>query len=146
MKKYLYIIGLGVIAFLDACYLSYQAYVMRFLENGSVKSFCDLSQNVSCTNVLQSPYSQIFGISFPWVALCVYPIIIALAIYGYNKKNYFVTKIIQVLSFCGMLFNFYIIYLETFYIFAFCILCLLCTAIITTIFVLSSLQVMEIEK
>ena len=141
MKKYLYIIGLSIVALVDAAYLSYQAYVIRFVQNADVSSFCDLAQNVSCTNVLYSPYSQIFGISFPWVALCVYPIILVLAYLGYKNRNIFQAKVIQILSFCGMLFNFYIIYLETFYIFSFCILCLLCTAIITMIFVLSSLMV-----
>ncbi len=143
MKKYLYIIGLSIVAIVDAAYLSYQAYVIRFVENSNVSSFCDLAQNVSCTNVLYSPYSQIFGISFPWVALVVYPIILILAYIGYKNKNIFQAKAIQGLSFCGMLFNFYIIYLETFYIFSFCIFCLLCTAIITSIFALSSLLIKE---
>lgn len=141
MKKYLYIIGLSAVALLDAIYLSYQAYIIRFVENSKVSSFCDLAQNVSCTNVLQSPYSQIFGLSFPWIALCVYPIILILAYVGYKNKNIFQAKIIQILSLGGMLFNFYIIYLETFYIFSFCILCLLCTAIITSIFIISTLIV-----
>jgi uncharacterized membrane protein len=139
MQKYLYIIVLSLVAIVDAAYLSYQAYIIRFVENGNASSFCDLTQSVSCTNVLQSPYSQIFGVSFPWVALVVYPVILALAYFGYKNKNIFQAKVIQVLSFCGMFFNFYIIYLETFYIFSFCILCLLCTAIITTIFILSSM-------
>jgi uncharacterized membrane protein len=138
MKKYLYIIALSVVAFVDAAYLSYKACMIRFFETPNVSSFCDVANNVSCTEVLRSPYSQIFGVSFPWVALLVYPIIFALAVYGYRKKNLFQAKVIQVLSFLGMLFNFYILYLETFYIFSFCILCLLCTAIITTIFVLSN--------
>ncbi len=143
MKKYLYIIGLSLVAFVDAAYLSWQAYIIRFVENSKVGSFCDLAQNVSCSNVLQSSYSQIFGISFPWVARCVYPGILILAYFGYKNKNIFQAKVIQILSFFGMLFNFYIIYLETFYIFSFCILCLLCTAIITSIFIISTLLIQQ---
>jgi len=143
MKKYLYIIGLSLVAMVDAAYLSYQAYVIRFVNSGVADSFCDVSQNMSCTNVLQSPYSQVFGLSFPWIALVVYPIILVLAYVGYKNKSVLQAKIIQILSLGGMLFNFYIIYLETFYIFSFCILCLLCTAIITTIFIISSLLVKD---
>jgi uncharacterized membrane protein len=42
-----------------------------------------------------------------------------------------------------MCFNSYIIYMETFYIWAFCPLCLLCSAIIVTIFITSLMIIQE---
>lgn len=137
---------LAAVAFVDASYLSYKAYEIRFGGGQVVSSFCDITKNTSCSEVLYSPYSQIFGISFPWVAFFVYPIIFLLAYLGYKKQDIYYAKVIQILSAGGMLFNFYIIYLETFYIFAFCLLCLLCTLIISSIFVVSTLEIRDNQK
>jgi uncharacterized membrane protein len=137
-NKYLVIVLLCLVALVNAVYLSYEAY--QYMYAGvEVSSVCDLSQSISCTEVLKSPYSRVFGIPFPWIALVVYPILLALAYMGYRTKNILYAKVIQVLVFCGMLFNFFIIYREIFYIYAYCILCLICTLIIVSIFVVSTL-------
>jgi uncharacterized membrane protein len=137
MKKYFYIQLLSAIAFINAAYLSYKAYYFRFVDNSFGSSFCDLSQSVSCSEVLKHPLSTVFGISFPWIAFFVYPILFVLAYLGYKKKEIIYAKYLVVLSLLGMCFNFFIIYREMFYIYSYCILCLICTAIIISIFVLS---------
>lgn len=129
---------LSVFGFADATYLSYKACIIRFFEAGG-QSACDITKSFSCSEVLRSPYSQIFGISFPWIAFCVYPILFLLAYLGYKSNYKFYAKWLQTLSFLGMLFNFFIIYREIFYIYSYCILCLICTFIIIAIFILSSL-------
>lgn len=141
-NKYLLIAVLCLIALVNAVYLSYEAYEYMY-AGVEVSSVCDLSQNVSCSEVLKSPYSKVFGIPFPWIALAVYPVLLALAYLGYKTKDVFYAKTIQILSLMGVCFNLFIIYREVFYIFAYCILCLICTLIIISIFSISTFIIRE---
>lgn len=144
-RKYLLICLLSLIAFVNASYLSYQAYQFKYVDTNIASSICDLSQNVSCTEVLKSPYSQVFGIPFPWIAFVVYPILFALAMIGYKRRKISYARIIQALAFLGFAFNLFIIYREMFYIYSYCLLCLACTFIIATILGLST-WVLKEEK
>lgn len=136
MKKYLSILLLSFIAFINASYLSYKAYI--FIKDPlGLTSLCDINKIASCSEVLRHPLSQIFGIPFPWIALLVYPVIFALAFWGYKSKNIFAAKAIAALSFGGVLFNGFIIYREIRFIHAYCLLCLMCSAIILAIHLLS---------
>lgn len=128
---------LAAVAMVNAVYLSYKAYYVRYIDPVGLSSFCDFSATASCTEVLRHPLSQVFAISFPWVALGVYPVLIILAWSGYRKPSYVKAKTLAILSFLGMCFNGFIIYRELFFIKAYCLLCLLCTAIIVSIFCLS---------
>lgn len=143
MKKYQWIIGLSAVAIVNAAYLSYKAYFFRFVDPTGLSSFCDFSATASCTEVLRHPLSQVFGISFPWVALLVYPVLLTLAWVGYRHQSYVQAKILVTLAFLGMCFNAFIIYREIFFIKAYCILCLICTALIISIFFLSLALVRE---
>lgn len=135
-KRYWFIIIVSVVAFINALYLSMQAYAYRIAaQDGS--SFCDFSSGVSCSAVLQSPYSHVFGIPFPWIALGVYPVLFAIALIGLRRMSVGPARALAVLSFLGMMFNFFIMYRELMFIHAFCVLCFLCTLIIISIFVAS---------
>lgn len=141
------IIVISILAFFNAFYLSYDwlfptkelvSETWNFFSlNDSSSSFCDINETLSCSSVLQSPLAQIFGIPFPVFAMIVYPIILIVALLWFFSKikNYF--RILTFLSAAGILFNAYFIYQETFNIGAFCPLCLICSAIIITIFTLS---------
>lgn len=84
MRKYLFIIGLSIIAWINAVILSYKAYQFQFLPVAERPlSFCDINAVFSCTQVLAHPASLIFGIPFPMIAFLVYPIIAGIALYGY---------------------------------------------------------------
>ena len=144
-KKYLAIIILAVIAFINASYLSQKAYVFRQTATVS-SSFCDLSATASCTDVLKNPLSNVFGIPFPWIALVVYPVLFGLAVWGYRTGTARAARILFPLAGMGMCFNGFIVYREIMYIHAYCLLCLLCTAIIISIFVLSGLIAKEAKK
>ncbi len=137
-KRYLFIIIVSVVAIINAAYLSHLAYQYMLSAASNATSFCDLSGSVSCSSVLQSPYSKVFGIPFPMIALGVYPIILILAFLGMRKNQYGFAKAIAWISAGGMLFNFFIMYREIFLIKAFCILCFICTLIIISIFFVSS--------
>jgi uncharacterized membrane protein len=135
-KRYLFIMLVCVFAFMNALYLSEQAYTFMVLDRAG-NSFCDLSSSVSCSTVLQSPYSKVFGIPFPWVALVVYPVLFVLAWVGYRTERRTPARALTILSGAGVLFNLFIMYREIFFIKAFCILCAVCTVIIITIFLVS---------
>ena len=133
MKKFTIIMILAFIAFLNAWYLTSKAYGRL-----SWSTVCDINSTFSCEIAMSHPAAYIGPIVFPAVALVVYPVIFFLAFFGSrssNPKKHF--SILKYISAGGILFNSYFIYQETFTIKAFCPLCLLCTAIIITIFILS---------
>lgn len=130
-KKYFVISILSVIATINAAYLTYIAY-------STSSGFCDISETFSCANALSSPETQIFGVPFPAIALIVYPIIFLIAFFS-HKKNRDSFKILLGISGGGILFNSYFIYQE-YLLGAYCPLCLLCSIIIITIFVLSFME------
>lgn len=136
---------LAAIAIINAAYLSYKAYFFRYVDPMGLSSFCDFSSTASCSEVLRHPLSQVFGVSFPWVALAVYPILFGLAWFGYKRQSFTQAKALAVLAFLGMCFNGFIIYREILFIKAYCLLCLLCTVIIVSIFILS-VQLLQAEK
>ena len=148
MKKYIVILILCLIALWNASYLSYEAFhINQAIYYGQstedISSFCDFSESASCTNVLKHPLSKVFWIPFPVIALFVYPILFLLTLYGYLSQKILPIKFLAGMSLWGMIFNGYIIFMETFYIHAFCLLCLMCSAIIVTIFILSILILKE---
>lgn len=142
MKKYIAIILLSLIAFINAGYLTNKAY---FLKNTPVSerpmSFCDINQTFSCTTVLDSPYAEVFGLPFPLIALFVYPIIAFIAFLGYRAKSMNHFKYLLALGIGGTMFNSFFIFREYMYIGAYCYLCLICSAIIVTISVISAVGV-----
>lgn len=136
-KKYIVIVILSVIALFNATYLSQKAYYQQFDHMMSGNSVCDISSTMSCSLVLQSPYSKVFGVPFPYIALFVYPIILIIALMGAKRGTTSNAKFLSVISLMGMLFNFFVMYCEIVYVKAFCPLCSVCTLIIITIFILS---------
>lgn len=138
-RTFLIIMILSLLAFINASYLSYKAYFFRFIDPNGLSSFCDVSSTFSCTEVLRHPLSQVFGLSFPWIAFVVYPVLFIIAYFGYRsiKSCSVYAKTLAGLSFFGVFFNSFIIYREIVFINAYCLLCLLCTVMIVSIFGLS---------
>jgi len=143
MNKYSIIITLTIIAIVNAAYLSYKSYVYHFVDSDKLSTVCDFSRWSSCTDVLRNPLSLTFGIPFPWIALLIYPVLLGLAWYGHKRDTFSPARIIAILSGFGVCFNGFIIYREIRFIHAYCILCLICTAIIISIFILSLQLVRE---
>lgn len=149
--KLIIIIVISILAFFNAFYLSYdwiysveQASSLYFQTPWSAVSggsFCDINETLSCSAVLSHPLSQIYGIPFPIIALFVYPIIFLVALLGYLNKIAKPFKILLAMWIGWIMFNWYFIYQETFNIWAFCPLCLLCSAIIIAIAWISSTEV-----
>jgi len=138
MKKLLTICIISILAFLNAVYLTIQNYkIEQAVDKWSVSSFCDLNNSFSCTTVLSSPYSKVFWLPFPAIAMIVYPIIFALAFLGMQRVIRKPFHILTALWIWWTLFNSYFISQEFLYIWSFCPLCLLCTIMILSIAIIS---------
>lgn len=129
--------ALAVVAIVNAGYLSYKAYGYHFAGQSELSTVCDAFGAGSCSDVLRNPLSLVFGIPFPFIALVVYPILFCIAWYGHCRVSTMPAKVLAVLSAMGIGFNGFIIYREIFFIHQYCLLCLMCTVIIISIFILS---------
>ncbi|EKE28252.1 MAG: hypothetical protein ACD_3C00084G0008 [uncultured bacterium (gcode 4)] len=142
MKKLLAICILSILAFANATYLTIQNYrIENATTNWKLSSFCDLNDIFSCTNVLSSPYSKVLGIPFPAIAMFVYPIIFLIAFLGMQwiiRKPF---HILAVMWLGWIAFNSFFISREFLFIWAYCPLCLACSAIIISIFIMSVIWV-----
>ena len=148
--KLIIISVLSIWAFFNAFYLSYdwmfavESASSMYFPVGDISwgwSFCDINETLSCSAVLQNPLSQIYWIPFPVLAMLVYPIILIVALLGMFGKIKNVSKMLLAMWIGWIMFNWYFIYQETFNIGAFCPLCLLCSAIIITISIISATEV-----
>lgn len=136
-KKYLVVMVLAAIAIVNAGYLSFKAYGYHFAGQSELSTVCDAFGAGSCSDVLRHPLSLVLGIPFPFIALAVYPILFCIAWYGFCHLTTMPAKWLATLSAMGMGFNGFIIYREIFFIHQYCLLCLMCTVIIISIFALS---------
>ncbi len=144
-KKYLVIMVLAAVAIVNAGYLSFKAYGYHFAGRPELSAACDAFGAGSCSDVLRHPLSLVFGIPFPFIALMVYPILFLIAWHGYRRSTIAPAKALAALSGMGMGFNGFIIYREIFFIHQYCLLCLFCTLIIISIFILS-LWLIQMDK
>jgi len=140
-NKFISIIILAIIWTLDAAYLTYSAY----LSKAQTKVFgwgwdlwfaCDVNSTFSCSSVFNENFAWIMWIPFSWIALAIYPILVIIAILGLKWKMKKSLKTLLIMSILWLIFNLYIIANE-YVVWVYCLLCLLCTAIIISIWTLS---------
>ena len=134
------IIILWFVAFLNAAYLTNMAFNPKTEVQKAANPYaCDINSTFNCSDVVANPLAYVVpGVPFPLVAMIVYPVLIFIAAWGLRSRNYVKAyTYLMWLSLWGILFNSVLIYRETFYIKAFCPLCLLCTALIISIFLIS---------
>lgn len=139
-KKLLTSVLFGILGTGNAAYLTYQAYGVQ--AQTAASSFCDFNATFSCSSVFGFDFAWIFGIPFPLIALFVYPAIALVAYLGYVGKIQKHFQILLAMAIGGLLFNGYIIFNETL-VGAYCPLCLMCTAMIATIGVMSVIWIRE---
>lgn len=148
MKKLIAIFISAIIWAGNAIYLTIAAFSINKWALGvwTVNSFvCDINNVFSCSSVFSNSFAWIFWIPFSLIAMFVYPIIaiIALLWIFWKIKNPF--KILFIIWILWLLFNGYIIVNE-YLIWAYCLLCLICTAIIIFILILSKIWCIEFNK
>ncbi|OGY26334.1 MAG: hypothetical protein A2Z11_03115 [Candidatus Woykebacteria bacterium RBG_16_43_9] len=118
------IVGLGIMAYLT------------YIHYANTKSFCDLSETVSCDVVTTSIYSEIFGFPISIMGLGYFGLTGLLSIF-YRKQAFY--QLIFLLTLFVLIPSYYFTALEAFVIKAFCILCeaskIIMLAILVTSFV-----------
>lgn len=135
-KKLIIIAILSFLASINAWYLTYSAYQLK--AKLASWSFCDISKTFSCSSIFNYDFARFWQIPFPSIALIVYPILFGLAIWWlkWNMKKAYLS--ILVLAIWWLSFNSWIIYNE-YSVWTYCILCLICTVIITINWILSAI-------
>lgn len=98
--------------------ISLYAYIteQHVKNDRSFKAACDLSDTVSCTKVMLSPYATMFGISNALLGAAYYTLIVILAALN-------LTNIIFYAAIAACLVSCYFAYLLLFKIKSFCVLC-----------------------
>lgn len=120
-------IGLALIGFLDAIYLTVSHYTGHI--NCSVIS--------GCQEVLLSPYSKILGIPLALLGALYYLFIIINSLLYIDNQNKWSRIFLSYLPIFGFLFSLYLLYLMIFVIDALCQYCLLSAGSSTILFILS---------
>lgn len=129
--------AVAVLALLGAANAAYTLNLRAQLLGGTATaSFCDLSSTVSCTSALTNPKFTFFGIPFCEVALAVYPLIFAAALWAYRRPRAAFTAL-SWLGAMGVLFSAYSVYVQGWVINTWCPLCLGCAAVISLVALLS---------
>lgn len=137
MKKLIAICIISLLAFVNATYLTIHSYQIEKVGKENITtSICDINSLFSCTNVLLNPYSKVFWLPFPAIAMLVYPIIFVIALLGMNSVIKKPFHVLAVFWLGWTLFNSFFISREIIYIKSFCPMCLLCTLMIISIFII----------
>lgn len=141
MKKLYSIIILAFISFLNAVYLTIEAFRLKAWVTSEF--ICDINAQLSCSWLFTFDFPRIFGvIPFPLIAMFVYPIIATVAFLWVKwkcKKPFLPLLIIAIL---WMLFNSYFIFNE-YLVWVYCPACLACSVAITTIAIISAFWIVK---
>lgn len=151
--KLIIIIILSVLAFVNSFYLAYgwlfsvEAIVNPYIQGWNISqiwwTFCDINDTFSCSEVINSEYSKLFWIPFSIFGILMFFIIWLLSVIWILKNNKYIIKIIAILTWFWVIFNFYLFYLEIFVINAFCPVCIAISVSLFSIFFISLSSVLK---
>lgn len=105
---------LACIGFAISLYLYFVEQKMK--SDITYKPVCDISDRISCSKVIQSPYSKLFMVSNVIVGMVYYAIVAVLALFN-------MSKILVIAAVGGALASCYLAYLLYFKIKSFCVMC-----------------------
>jgi uncharacterized membrane protein len=100
---------------------------------------CNIQNLSGCNIVASSQYSHIFGIPLAEFGVLFYGVIFVLAALEIVIFDQLLRRVLQAVSFIGVIFSFYFTFIQVFVIGAFCIYCLVSALIALFIFILASL-------
>ena len=127
------LIGLGISSF-----LAYEYALISPIN-------CPLG-GTSCDAVLQSIYSNIFGIPVPWWGIGYYIGMLTLALAVIEKESKALKNLLFLGGATGILVSFYFSYLEAFVINAWCFWCVLSAICTLIIFILTSIMLIQTRQ
>ena len=100
--------------------------------------------NSSCTKVLKSEYSQIYGMSISLLGFIYFIFLFLLTLVAFVNKDFISAGVI--FSFLGFIFSIYLIYLQFNVIKDYCVYCLIIDSVTITIFLLYLITVILVNK
>jgi vitamin-K-epoxide reductase (warfarin-sensitive) len=116
-RKRMLVLTMALIAALGFFVSLYTYFVeLKVAQNASYKAACDLTDRISCTKPITSPYGKLFGISNALLGIGYYALFFILTFFH-------ATTALYVLALMAFLFSLYLAWLLYFRIRAFCILC-----------------------
>jgi uncharacterized membrane protein len=100
--------------------------------------------NSSCTKVLKSEYSQIYGMSISLLGFIYFIFLFLLTLVAFVNKDFISAGVI--FSFLGFIFSIYLIYLQFNVIKDYCVYCLIIDSVTIIIFLLYLITVILVNK
>jgi len=151
--KYIIIIILSILAFVNSFYLAYDwLFPVEIIINPYIQlwnitqvwwTFCDINDTFSCSKVMNSEYSKLFWIPVSIFGMLNFFAIWILSMIWIFRKNTDIIKILLIMTSFWVLFNFYLFYLEIFVIKAFCPVCIAISISLFSIFFISLYSVLK---
>lgn len=129
-------LGLSLIGFLDATYLTIQHYRGFGLDCGPL---------LECDAVMNSQYAVIGGIPLALLGTLYYLAIFLLTVAYYDRKNIYILSITSRLTILGFLVSLILAYLQAFIIRAFCSYCLLSALTSIGLFILAMIYRVKLK-
>lgn len=102
---------------MDSTYLTYEHY------SNSIPP-CSTNVFVDCGKVLDSEYSEIFGIPLAVLGMIHYSVLLAVSYIVYKKKKITAFKIMNILVGIGVISSMYFVYLQVYVLDAICLYCM----------------------
>ncbi len=130
MRKNRHFIIIYLISLVGFVICVYLTYLHLGILSGSLteKSFCDVSDMISCEAISASTYAEIGGIPISLVGGIVYIIIISLSVFGISMKNGFAVdsmKQIFLISLLSICFDVYLATVSFFFLKTICPMCVI---------------------
>ncbi len=117
-----------LLSFIGFCVSLYAYSISQNLKKDpSYKPACNISDRISCTKPIESPYGNLLGFSNSYLGLVYYPLMILLALFGNNAS-------LMVLATGSLLFTIYLAYILFTKIKSLCLICLTIYAVNISIF------------
>lgn len=129
------VVGILILAF---CGIANAAYLTQSEITGT-PLICNIQSLSGCNIVANSQYSQLFGIPLAEYGVLFYAILFVLAALELVLFDQLLRRVLQGISFIGVLASLYFTTVQVLFIGAFCIYCLASSLIALSIFILATL-------
>lgn len=124
------VLVLSVLGFLVAAYSLYYHY-------GTGQGWCDISATFSCDVVNRGEYAEIYGIPVALVGMIGYVVMFGLVWVLRKEDTPEWRRLLFFASLLGTVFTLYLLYIEAFVLYTFCIVCLASALVMFVIFLCS---------
>ena len=130
-------IGVVFVLVLAFCGLADSAYLAQHEVSGA-PLICTIQNLDGCNTVANSPYARMFGVPIAEYGVAFYSILFVLAALELVLFDRFLRRVLQIVSLVGVLFSLYFIFIQIYFIGAFCTYCAISAGIAFLICALAS--------